>query len=1427
MAPMNWTKRLALGSAALVVASQWALAAPPSPKAIELFRNRQYNDAITVLTQEVAGKPEAECGKSYLILGECYFLTRQYDSARQNYTKAKKNAADDGDRLTAEYRLACVAFRQGDAGAAQMIDAFAGDHPKDQRVGRLMVYRLLIATAKGKSAEAEVEALHKKVYENLSTWGRNIGSEADEVLCEYYRKIGSPDKATGLYTRLAMDLARQINDRRHKGEAIPKSMERAHDSAALQLGVLALEQKNRSEAQKWLDTVRYDVEMKTKAQLFLAKLAYEAGDFSAVTRRIGDPTFLEALPGGALRSDVYLLLGLAEKANPSGNPAKVETYLREVSASGRGYAQAQVTIADMYREKGLDAEAIKAYKNAAGNPEYADQALFWIGALNIKLGEKDPVKARPQLQAAADAFRQLVTRHPASPYIKQVKDKAQILAARGIDVQFALADEENAKQWERLANERPGTAEAAQALINLVRQHARRVGEGKKLVKVPDWGSAAAAAEKLLNNKVYTGAGLDAESWKFIEGEAALIRGRAELASIGNPDLTQGRYLKGATAEKALEFLRRAQGCFAGGKPPELAKAVEIGLLEAQFKSSQKENRDAALRGLSDMAERYGSDARFQQLGLEIADWSHGQGLFVDAAKQYTIVAEHLNTKDAGTELIKLWCQIGKLWSKAGRDAAGKQGETTFNVLVYPKETVQLGDTFVKTYRPLQRTLAMKWPSGSPTAREALEALSKATGMPFVWDKALDAPFTNRRITVADGPTTPAAVLTKVLEEPIRAEIAGGLSDGTPTLATPGVDPDDLEGAKYKTIELYDARTAHLRFGPLTAKLGELGANPTLYRVIERIEQAAQTRINWAEGIDKQRKLEQDVRLPGVSRKSSLAETLAVALDSVGLKYRLVRVDVAPQYFENAYRAFNQVVKLGPGSQQGEEALIALAVNYHYVRDYDKMKTVLRQYLKMFDATTSVNYQQACFWVGWAFENEKNYREATSYYARAAEERLVLTKRPDPAVKVDRKALRALLAHDTQISLLEPISGELKEADVDVFAEFVRTKGHVSVRVEKDAQLVSRTFAAAAFQKKPLFDVLCDGLDDLGLTFKVENLAPDTAEKAYFRMATVFQKDEASDQAADACNLLLTRYPNSARRRDASMLLIDIYRNLRQYAKVMSTLEQLRASATDPVERRRLDLEIALMYFDMAAYEKAGDAFKVCLNNAQDANEKLAAREAYARTLFRLGNLDDAHSQYAQLVKDATSDLRKNAYQLMLFTLDVLRGKANERQYPVDAQRWIVGWESLDDAGRAKRPVSDYYKATWIYYTQGLIEQHMQRSSEAVAKFQAVTSSPDENIAADAGYRVATIQVAGGDTKKARDALEFVLLASRSSESTVRAVFALAQVLEAAGQAERAGERYRQVIERYPLSPLVAQAKARLEALQNKAATTGTQPVSN
>jgi len=457
--------------------------------------------------------------------------------------------------------------------------------------------------------------------------------------------------------------------------------------------------------------------------------------------------------------------------------------------------------------------------------------------------------------------------------------------------------------------------------------------------------------------------------------------------------------------------------------------------------------------------------------------------------------------------------------------------------------------------------------------------------------------------------------------------------------------------------------------------------------------------------------------------------------------------------------------------------------------------------------------------VGWVFERQRRYSEACRYYARAAEERLVLYKPGEGERRRPREELKAALSYESRFALEEPVSGELKAMALDPdFLDYVRMNSNVSLRLEASATGIETPIQHPPFRDKSLFDVLCDVLDALGLSFRVENVRPEVAERALYRMAVCYKKDGLMEQALSACNALLGRYPQTRRRRDAYKLKLEIYKGLKDYRNVLATLEEIKTELGGEIEPYKIDFELAWVYLDLCRYQEAVERFKSALAAAKDPAERLRIRDGYARALFRAGNLPEALNQFHTLAKEEPEDLRRFIDEMMVWYLELATGKSVLGALPTRASKLVRAYEALSDDQRSRLPNDILARVTWVYYLAGLLDLRRGEAARALDKLNAAANSPDDWLAADALYRVARLHVGAGRLKEAVETLEYLLFSTKSTEAEVKATYLLAQCLEKLGKPTIARERYAQLLRRFPDSPYAERAKAALAPAKPKPA---------
>jgi tetratricopeptide (TPR) repeat protein len=507
-----------------------------------------------------------------------------------------------------------------------------------------------------------------------------------------------------------------------------------------------------------------------------------------------------------------------------------------------------------------------------------------------------------------------------------------------------------------------------------------------------------------------------------------------------------------------------------------------------------------------------------------------------------------------------------------------------------------------------------------------------------------------------------------------------------------------------------------------------------------------------------------------------------------------------------------------PKSKYGERALYVLATNYYHQKDYQRMKTILRLYLKTFDSPRYEYYHETCFWLGWLMEQERKYRDACSYYVKATEEGLVVYRPVPPETVPDKDSLRKQLSNDTQFALQVPVSGEFKDTTLPQFLDFLHINTHLAIEVDAgvEGEGSFKPLTRAPFKNVPSFDLLHAGLSDAGLSVRGKNRDRSAAERAYYRLASVFKRDEQMDMALENCDLLLARFPETKRKKEIYALKLEIYKGLKRYADVLKTLELLRQVSGAEIEAYRYDVELAGIYYDLCHYEKAAELYKKALGAAKDQGEQLSIRERLGRALYRGGKLGDAFVHYNQLLKEETEPLARFVDQLMAFYLRFLLGQAQETEFPEEATRFVFAYERLSDDKRELLKKTDVAKACWVYYIKGLMELKKGRLEDGVKKLAAAGNAPDELLSGEANFQVGMAywnnRASGREVlDKARESFEYLLFASKSTEAAVRGTFMLATCWRELGKKDESDKRFQQVMDQYPASPFAELAKKERE----------------
>ena len=1396
-----------------------AQGAAPS-RAANLMKRKLYPQAVKALLEELRGLPEDAAGIQQLRLGECYYLQGKYADARPWYAKAQKNLPQGKNSIIAEYRLACIGYRLNDTAAAvRATQSFIKKYANDRRGGTLLLFQMKALAKQGRKATAAMESTRRTINAGAGKYGSAANMAADKILTDFYLKNGGREKAINGYMNIVNNFRKVSTEYASSGRAVPAELEEARDYAAMQLASIAVKGKRHAEATKWLDSIRFDQKLMHQAKLLLAQIAYEKRDYEKAKSYLLGGKFIESVPPGQVRSDMYLLLGFCAKMDRRPTMEKVLGFFGKVDPGTKGYPQSRMGMGDTAEKWRRPDLAVKYFEHACVSAKYEPEARARLGRLYMQLGdkEKDAAKKEELYRKAGDHFSKLTKKYPSSQFARSASEPIKALIAKGLDVKLAISDEEVIRQWEKVVDRNPGAPESARALINIARMHQKPIIDEKtdKFVKAPNFEACLGACDKLLNASVYTGKGLSPKFWHDVQTEALYYRGLCVVSSIGqkissdtnNPAIP--RYIKDAKAERAMADLRKAQKTV-DPKQRELAKNIEIVLLEAMFKSDREDHRKAAEKRFNELVERYGREPRFQKLAVDLAKWHHEQGNYVIAARLYRGVADRGGVDLSQEDIMRLLFMSGKLYSKAAYDSANRKTARRYAVYVYPREVIKLAG-IINTHKPFHKAIRGDWPATEITAQEALFRVSELSGIPFVWSRrsgpgSIADYLRTKKVKFERKDGTVQDFLKQILDlEKHELAFDIGLTGAGPTIKPDDADDASIEEKETrKIIEIYAAKDRFTRYVPMTRPYGAWSqqhkGTVMLFSIMKRIEDLSGMKVRYAEGVNREDVLAAEyTELPGMdgSKSYSCAETLEALLEAQGLAHRMVQRDLSAELYERAKDCFNEIRKIDPKSPEGEQSLFLLALNYYQQENYERMKIVLQNYLKVFDTPAFDHYHQACFWVGWTLEQDKRYREAWRYYNRAADEELVVYMPEDGTELPAQKELKKKMSYDSEFSLQETVTGMFTNYTFEgSFLDFVRVNTGVDIRMDPTALGLVTNRLRSTFSEKPVFDLLYDVLKEHKLSFRVENVDKKSAEKAYYRMAYCYEQEGLNEQALASCLVLLDRYPKTNRRRRAIKLKLDVYKALKDYGNVLDTLMQLKGELGE--EAFKIDYEIAWVYLDLCRYEESIRHFKTALNASTDPSERVKIRDGYARALLKAGEHQEALGQYRALLKEEPGPLRKFIDEMLVWYLERVTGRKQTDELSPEASRIIKEYEALDQEQVSRLTRSALAKVTWIYYVTGLVDLKRNDPDRALAKFDAASNSPDDSLAADAIYEVGSVHMNAKRFGAARESFEYLLFSTKAAEAEVKAIYNLGLCYRELGDEKKAEARFDRLIKKFP-----------------------------
>lgn len=1404
-----------------------------------------FRDSVKVLEKAIERQGEGAASPVEMrMLAESYYMLKEYGTARTYFARALPFQTTPKAKIVCESRLAMLDYWLGDfKGAEERIENFIRKYPNDERVGTLAVVKIRIVQRSNVTRAEKIrriEAEYQAIAADKERFGFYNAVLAAQTLGDLYVEAGNEQKAVSLYVTAVYEMRGLITTMQQAGRRIAPDLLQGVDGMSLQVAKYYLGRKDWVEAQKWLENVTYVDEMTALAKYFLAQIAFQKREFGQVLFLLQDEV-VARIKDAETKAGMHLLIGFSWRDSRMPDLERAKEYLKKVPKESTAYLQAQQGLGDIYREQKDTERAETHYIEAIKDARFAPAALFYLGQIYKDRAEalkpkNDEEKKQREglLKKAGDHLEELMTKYPLTDMAKQAKPLVAALQGQGVSIATEGSDEDRIAAWEKTIRESPGSNEAAQAYMSLAQHHSRAVYDPKTkaVIKAPNWEACSTACLAIVQSP-QPFANVSGERWRELRARALYLLARSELGSLP-PGTTAKRQrvriepvrmAAGGNTGRALSYLSEAASLTDEGKQPEFRREIEYCIIEAMLKSEDAAVRDQGEKRYADQETKYGNDPNYHRLAIITADWQDDHGQYEVAARAYHSIARKANLERE--DVMQLLHQAGLSYGKAGRAMIDKRGSaSSLAIVIQPRMAIRTATTNVilKTHAAFQFTKRILWDPQGPdiTAQDALVRVSREFGVPFVWspDESGGSVAAYLKTKVIPRTTLKEWRQQRTLERYLD-DILGltrfnvdfdlGASGGTPTFVVK-VAPDEVEKEESRVIEIFEPNRE--RFAALAKPYGDFASvhrGPAmLFNVLKRIEEQTGVRIVWGDGVQKDEALSREFReIPGVAAGQSVTcrEALQLVLETVGLRFQTVRRDRSREMIQASNESFDELRRFGADSVYAEDAMFNIAVNLYIIKEYAKMKLILREYLKTYDGPSFVHYYDACFWLGRLFEIERNFREAVKYYTMASDEQVVIYRPGTNAVIPTLADIKQRLSYETLFNISRKASGSFKDAKFEGgFLSFIRFHTNVGIVLDPSARGIDIPINRESFIGVSCIELLHDAMVALSLDLRTENGDKDVAEKSYYRLAVVFKEDNLMPEALENVNTLLARFPKGQRVVDALKLKLDIYKGLRDYANVLATLEQLRTAAAGRVEPFLLDYEMGRVYFDLCAYTNAQTYFARALTGTKDPDEWLRIREALAQTSMRIeGGLGDALSLYRNISQYETSPLRQSVNSMMIYYLEYATANPRERKpLPPQEEEFIKSFSNATAEQRAEMGPNEVARATWIYYALGMQDLVDTNIVDALKKLDAASASPDAFLSGEALYQMGMIHQSQKDFQQARDAFLQLLFVTKAVEPSVKATYELGCCYKSLGDNDGAFKRFEEVVRRYPISPYAA-----------------------
>jgi tol-pal system protein YbgF len=508
-----------------------------------------------------------------------------------------------------------------------------------------------------------------------------------------------------------------------------------------------------------------------------------------------------------------------------------------------------------------------------------------------------------------------------------------------------------------------------------------------------------------------------------------------------------------------------------------------------------------------------------------------------------------------------------------------------------------------------------------------------------------------------------------------------------------------------------------------------------------------------------------------------------------------------------AIKSLEASLAADPKWRQADETLLALAGVYRRQNDLDKVKAALQKLIADFPASPILD--KALFRLG-----EAAYVSG-DYPAAAAAHRQVVDKWPQsPLVPHALHELGCAELAQKQPAAAEKTLGrllhEFPKHPLAAQARYTRgmaryQQANYAPAVE-DLQAMLKADPQAPEQADARYVL---GLSQMGLkqfdaaqaTFQtlLDQKPPYSgADNVLYQLAWAQKLSGDEEQAAKTFAELAQKHAESPRVAEALYHVGEAAYKNKDYDKAVESYYAVIQKAGKSELGEKAGHKLAWTYYHQGDFQRAQQTFHFQQTTYPHGPLAADAELMVAECLFKQNKYQEALDAFEKLKRPATPDLQA----LALLHAGQAAGQLKQ-------------WDkSLELLIRCIKEFPDSPHMPEALYEQGWTQQNLDKRAEALALYQQVIAkAPNREVAARAQFMIGEIEFSEKNHAEAVNSFFKVVYGYSYPKWQAEATYEAARCLEVLQKKDQAVKLYRELLEKYPASDKIPQAKERLQQL--------------